>query len=134
MTRCSSNSITLSGWRQVRSWPWTRFEPVCDQFRTGFEAVTDWFKAGHRPASYLSVTSFEPHSVMEFGFNVILPLAKFTSHSSLALSYIGSITAQHSSSVREPNYGAGHRALAIFMRLAMTLCDKSADYFNSVAG
>jgi len=27
-----------------------------------------WFEAGHRPGSNLSVTSFEPTSVMKFGF------------------------------------------------------------------
>jgi len=36
--------------------------------------------------------------------NGILPGAKFTLHPSLAFSYIGSITARHSSSVHEPNF------------------------------
>jgi len=36
----------------------------------------------------------------------ILPHAKFTLHPSLALSYIGSITAWYSSSGHEPNFAA----------------------------
>jgi len=40
------NSITLAGSKPVRSWSPTSFELVCDQLRT----------------------SFEPASVMEFGF------------------------------------------------------------------
>jgi len=38
--------------------------------------------------------------------NGILPGAKFTLCPSLAFSYIGSITARHSSSVRQPNFAA----------------------------
>jgi len=37
---------------------------------------------------------------------VLLPGAKFTLRSSLALSYFGSITAWHSSSGRQPNFAA----------------------------
>jgi len=62
--RLQPNSATLAGSKLVRSWPLTSFEPVCDQLRT----------------------SFEPDSVMEFGFNrqlisvfVIVRLS-FTSH------------------------------------------------------
>jgi len=36
----------------------------------------------------------------------ILPGAKFTLHPCLALSYIGSVTARHSSSGRQPNFAA----------------------------
>jgi len=36
--------------------------------------VADRFEAGRRQASNMSATSFEPDSVMEFGFNVGLPL------------------------------------------------------------
>jgi len=39
----------------------------------------------------------------------ILPGAKFTLHPSLALAYIGSITAWHSSSGREPNFAAWYK-------------------------
>jgi len=42
---------------------------------------------------------------MEFGFEGILPGAKFTFRSSVALSYIGSVTARHSSCGRQPNCG-----------------------------
>jgi len=38
--------------------------------------------------------------------NEILPGAKFTLRSSLALSFIGSVTAQHLSSKRQPNFAA----------------------------
>ena len=38
--------------------------------------------------------------------NIILPGAKFTLHPSLALSYIGSVTAWHSSSGHQPNFAA----------------------------
>jgi len=38
--------------------------------------------------------------------NEILPDAKFTLRQSLALSYIGSVTARHSSSGRQPNFAA----------------------------
>jgi len=37
--------------------------------------------------------------------NGILPAAKFTLHPSVAFSYIGSLTARHSSSGRQPNCG-----------------------------
>jgi len=39
----------------------------------------------------------------------ILPGAKFTLRPSLALSYIGSVTTQHSSSGREPNFAAWYK-------------------------
>jgi len=39
----------------------------------------------------------------------ILPGAKFTLRPSLAFSYIGSITARHSSSGRQPNFAAWYR-------------------------
>jgi len=39
----------------------------------------------------------------------ILPGAKFTLRPSLALSYLGSITAWHSSSGREPNFAAWYK-------------------------
>jgi len=46
-----------------------------------------------------------------------LPGAKFTLRPpSLALSYIGSVTARHSSSGREPNCGVEHMAPPIFSR------------------
>jgi len=55
--------------------------------------------------------------------NGILPDAKFTLRSSLALSYIGSVTARHSSSGRQPNYAAMSRGRPppIFDRAAITL-------------
>ena len=37
-------------------------------FEAGSELVPSWFEAGRRPASNLSAISFEPASVMEFGF------------------------------------------------------------------
>jgi len=37
-------------------------------FETGWKLVADRFEAGRRPASNLSATSFQPASVMEFGF------------------------------------------------------------------
>ena len=39
----------------------------------------------------------------------ILPAAEFTSHPSLAFSYIGSATARHSSSGRQPNFAAWYK-------------------------
>jgi len=39
----------------------------------------------------------------------ILPAAKFTLFPSLALSYIGSVTARHSSSGRQPNFAAWYK-------------------------
>jgi len=39
----------------------------------------------------------------------ILPAAKFTLRQSLALSYIGSVTAQHSSSGHQPNFAAWYK-------------------------
>jgi len=44
------------------------------------------------------------HFMSRFRFG-ILPGAKFILHPSLAFSYIGSITARHSSSVRQQNCG-----------------------------
>jgi len=38
--------------------------------------------------------------------NRIFPGAKFTLHPSLGFSYIGSVTARHSSNVRQPNFAA----------------------------
>jgi len=45
----------------------------------------------------------------EFAPNGILPAAKFTLHPSLAFSYIGSVTAWHSSSGWEPNFVAWYK-------------------------
>ena len=39
----------------------------------------------------------------------ILPAAKFTLRSSLVFSYIGSVTARHSSSGRQPNFAASYK-------------------------
>jgi len=39
----------------------------------------------------------------------ILPGAKFTLHASLAFSYIGNVTARHSSSWRQPNFAAWYK-------------------------
>jgi len=44
-----------------------------------------------------------------FSPNGILPGAKFTLHPSLAFSYIGSVTAWHSSCEREPNFAAWYK-------------------------
>jgi len=41
--------------------------------------------------------------------NGIFPAAKFTLRRSLAFSYIGSVTARHSSSGREPNFVAWYK-------------------------
>jgi len=41
--------------------------------------------------------------------NAILPGAKFTLRPSLAFSYIGSVTARHSSSGRQPNFVAWYK-------------------------
>jgi len=46
--------------------------------------------------------------------NGILPGAKFTLRPSLALSYIGSVTAGHSSSRREPNFAALNRGRHLY--------------------
>jgi len=51
----------------------------------------------------------------------ILPGAKFTLRPSLSFSYIGSVTARHSSSERQPNCGVEKRAPPIFGRVAITL-------------
>jgi len=56
--------------------------------------------------------------------NGILPRAKFTLRPpSLALSYIGSATARHSSSGRELNFGVEHTAppIGLFGRATITL-------------
>ena len=63
--------------------------------------------------------------------NGILPSAKFTLRPSLALSYIGSVTALHSSSGRQPKFAAWYKewnygtfadgATYIFRRVAITL-------------
>jgi len=53
--------------------------------------------------------------------NRILPGAKFTLHPSLAFSSIGSVTAQHSGSARQPNCGIEQTAPPIFRRAAITL-------------
>jgi len=42
--------------------------------------------------------------------NGILPAAKFTLHPSLALSYIGSVSARHSSSGHQPNLAAWYKS------------------------
>ena len=47
--------------------------------------------------------------------NGILPGAKFTFRPSLALSYIGSVTAQHSSSGRQPNFAALSRERHLYL-------------------
>jgi len=39
----------------------------------------------------------------------IFPAAEFTLHPSFAFSYIGSVTARHSSSVRQPNFVAWYK-------------------------
>jgi len=41
--------------------------------------------------------------------NGILPAAKFTLHPSLAFSYVGSVTAWHSSSSLQPNFAAWYQ-------------------------
>jgi len=51
----------------------------------------------------------------------ILPGTKFTLHPSLVLSYIGSITARHSSIGRQLNCGVEQRAPPIFDRATITL-------------
>jgi len=51
----------------------------------------------------------------------ILPCAKFTLPPSLAFSYIGRVTARHSSSGRQPNCSVEQTALPIFGRAAITL-------------
>ena len=53
--------------------------------------------------------------------NGSLPAAKFTLRPSLVLSYIGSITARHSSSGRQPNCGVEQTAPPIFGRATITL-------------
>jgi len=53
--------------------------------------------------------------------NEILPGAKFTLRPSLAISYIGSVTARHSSSGHQANCGVQQRAPPIFGRAAITL-------------
>jgi len=60
----------------------------------------------------------------------ILPGAKFTLRPSLAFSYIGSVTAQHSSSGRQPNFGAWYKEwnYRTFGRAAITfgICPHSS--------
>ena len=46
--------------------------------------------------------------------DIILPVAKFTLRPSLALSYIGTVTAWHSSSGRQPNFAALNRARHLY--------------------
>ena len=53
--------------------------------------------------------------------NGVLPGAKFTLRPCLALSYISSVTARHSSIGRQPNCGVEQRAPPIFGRAAITL-------------
>jgi len=76
--------------------------------------------------------------------NGILPRAKFTLRpASLALSYIGSVTARHSSSGREPNfsalstrrhlYSAGRPSRWALAHILVTLCfNKSATKLRAV--
>jgi len=52
-------------------------------FEAGSKLVADRFEACHRPASNLSATSFEPASVIEFGFEgesrgIYLPVAQLS--------------------------------------------------------
>ena len=61
------------------------------------------------------------HFWMLLPCNGILPGAKFTLCPSLAFSYIGNLTAQLSSSGRQPNCGVQQRAPPIFGRAAITL-------------
>jgi len=53
-------------------------------------------------------------------YGILPPRAKFTSRPSLALSYIGSVAARHSSSGRQSNFAA-QRTPPIFGRAAITL-------------
>jgi len=46
-------------------------------------------------------------------YNGILPAAKFTLRASLAFSYIGSVTARHSSSQRQPNFAAWYNGMQL---------------------
>jgi len=49
------------------------------------------------------------HILRAFAPDGILPHAKFTLRQSLAFSYIGSVTARHSSSGRQPNFAAWYK-------------------------
>jgi len=64
------------------------------------------------------------HHIYNFGLlssNRILPGAKFTSHRSLAFSYICIVTARHLSSGCQPNCNVQQRATLIFGMAAITL-------------
>jgi len=54
-------------------------------------------------------------------YNGILPGAKFTLRPSLALSYIGIVTARHSNSGRQTNFAALSRGRHLFNRAAISL-------------
>ena len=66
--------------------------------------------------------------------NGILPGPKFTLRPSLVLSYIGSVTARHSSTGRQPNCGIEQRAPPIFGRAAMALAIGPHSSFECAAG
>jgi len=64
------NSITLAGSKLVADRFEAKFHYV-SWFEAGSKLVADRFEADRRPVSNLSATSFEPASVMEFGFKQV---------------------------------------------------------------
>jgi len=66
--------------------------------------------------------------------NGILPGTKFILCPSLALSYIGSVTARHSSSGRQPNCGVEQRAPPVFGRAAITLGTDPHSSWRNILG
>jgi len=64
--------------------------------------------------------------------NGILPGAKFTLRPSLAFSYIGSVTAQHSRSGRQPNFAACYKEWNY--ELSLLVIFNSGRHLNSEGG
>jgi len=73
-------------------------------------AVTDWMSAilARSLAVYRAGSTLYIH-FEALAANGILPGTKFTLRPSLAFSYIGSVTARHSSSGRQPNFAAWYK-------------------------
>jgi len=84
------------------------------QISTGFES---WFRyctdIAQRRSTKRSLAVYRAGSALYIlrllPPNGILPGTKFTLRPSLALSYIGSVTARHSSSGRQPNFAAWYK-------------------------
>jgi len=98
--------------------------------RLGFVTAPTSFDGGQPRFAQSLAVSCDVHSTLCIHFrglfaalapNGILPGAKFTLRPSLAFSYIGRVTAWHSSSGRQPSCGVEQTAPPIFGRADITL-------------